>query len=82
MVNDPWIQEVTRPGSPYMPTPKDARDLLAELVAVHMERDWLAQALADQEAAYAALEQQYLAVSDAHAALVDKVAALAAEAIG
>ena len=37
--------------------------------------------MGDMEDAYAALEQQYLAVSDAHAALVDKVAALAAEAI-
>ena len=41
---------------------------------VSAERDWLAQALQDQEAAYATLEQQYLALMDAHGALVDQAA--------
>lgn len=51
------------------------------IVAWSEERSYMMEARDAQDEAYFALEAQYMAVSDAHAALVDKVAALAAEAI-
>lgn len=69
------------PANPDRDTDIILMDSLVDVPLLLFKVDHLTQALAGQDAAYAALEQQYMAQIDAYAALVDQVAKMAAGAI-